>query len=413
MMAGSQFHRTDVEAAGHFGLAAKRGAVRRIIYLGGLGNPEESLSPHLESRQKTGEALRQGGVAVTEFRAAVVVGAGSLSFEMVRYLTEHLPVMICPRWVYTRIQPIAIEDCLDYLEQALTQPRSEGRIIEIGGDEILTYAEMMTRYAEVRGLRRAMLPVPVLTPRLSSYWVHLVTPISANVAQPLIEGLRNEVIVREDSARRLFPHIEPMDYTTAVRSALRELRMAAVDRDMAELRGSDSLHVKFAWRRGMILEHRKRTAEVSAARVFKALSELGGDRGWLYMNWVWRLRGAIDRVLGGVGLRARRGTMRSLRVGDTVDFWTVEELEPNRRLRLRADMKLPGEAWLEFAIAPVSEGQAVLHQTAIYAPKGLLGLAYWVLLYPIHSLIFDGLLRNLVRRAGSLAAEEAVRLEGA
>lgn len=223
------FHQRDLTAARNFGEACKAQSVERIIYLGGLGDPLADLSQHLQSRHQTGEALRQTGVPITEFRAAVIVGSGSISFEMIRYLTERVPLMICPRWVYTRIQPIAIRDVLNYLVAALETPESAGKIIEIGGSEVITYGDMMLGYAEIRGLKRILLPVPVLTPQLSSYWVHWVTPVSASIARPLIEGLRNEVIVRDDQARQLFPHLELWDYRTAVEMALSDLDASQVE----------------------------------------------------------------------------------------------------------------------------------------------------------------------------------------
>lgn len=400
MSSGDDFHQQDLRAARNFGRAASQAGVRRLIYLGALGNEQQSLSPHLASRQATGHALRESGVPVTEFRAAVVVGAGSLSFEVVRYLTEHIPVMVCPRWVYTRTQPIAVENCLDYLVGALEQPQSIGRVIEIGGEQVLTYGEMMTGYARVRGLQRWLLPVPVLTPRLSSYWVHLVTPIQADIAQPLIEGLRSEVVVRDDSARRMFPEITLLDYPSAVRRALHELERPVLDEQPA-----DPPPVQVSWQRGLIIERHSASADVSAVGLYRAFSELGGAQGWLAYNWAWRLRGALDRLLGGVGLRREARLPRELQAGEVLDFWRVETVEPEKRLRLRAEMKLPGQAWLEFEVERLPGGQQRLHLTAIFAPKGLSGLLYWMLLYPIHRLIFHRLHRKLIERAGLLDAE--------
>ncbi len=356
--AGRQFHERDLAAARAFGEAARAAGLKRIVYFGGLGDPASRLSPHLRSRQETAAALREAGVPVTEFRGAVVVGSGSLSFEMVRYLTERLPIMICPRWVYTGIQPIAIQNVLDYLVAALEVPESAGRVIEIGGADVVTYAEMMLGYARVRGLRRWLIPVPVLTPRLSSYWVHLVTPVPANIAQPLIEGLRNEVVVRDETARRLFPDVQLLDYETAVRVALGELRAGEVETAwcdaLATSCGDRRPLVLTNWE-GMVVERRQLEVAAPAETVYRTFASLGGDRGWLYMNWAWRLRGAIDRLVGGVGLRRGRRSPTGLRVGDAVDFWRVEAVEPGRLLRLRAEMRLPGEAWLEFVAIPQGE----------------------------------------------------------
>jgi uncharacterized protein YbjT (DUF2867 family) len=398
MAGGADFEARDLAAARSFGRAAADAGVERIVYLGGLGDPSTNLSPHLRSRQATGDALREAGVPVTEFRAGVIVGSGSLSFETVRYLTERLPVMVCPSWVYTHTQPIGIRNVMEYLVAAPETPESTGRIIEIGGADVLTYGDMMTGYAEVRGLRRWMLPVPVLTPRLSSYWVHLVTPIPASIAGPLIEGLRNEVVVRDDTAKRLFPGITPMDYRSAVALALmrmeaREVETAWTDA-LVSSRG-DVPPVTLTNVEGMIREQRQRVAPVTPAAAFRAFSGLGGGRGWLYMNWAWRFRGAVDRLVGGVGLRRGRRDPDELRVGDALDFWRVEAVEPGRLLRLRAEMKMPGPAWLEFQALPHGVGRTLIIQTAFFEPKGLSGLTYWYALYPIHAFIFSGLIREV------------------
>jgi len=405
----ADFHQRDLAAARNFAEAARAAGVQRIIYLGGLGDPNADLSHHLRSRQATGQALREAGVPVTEFRAAVVVGSGSVSFEMIRYLTERIPVMICPRWVYTRAQPISIRNVLDYFVAALNTPESVGRIIEIGGTDVLTYGEMMIGYAEVRGLRRWLLPVPVLTPRLSSYWVHLVTPIPAAIARPLIQGLRNEVVVRDDSARQLFPDVEPIDYRTAVRHALADLDAGSVETawsDALVTSQGDAAPVALATQQGMIIEQRRRIVTAPADQVYVVFAGLGDRRGWLYANWAWRLRGVIDRLVGGVGLRRGRRDPNDVRVGDAVDFWRVEEVVSERKLRLRAEMKAPGRAWLQFEAQPQSDGRTVLLQTAFFAPKGLFGLLYWYLLYPIHRLIFSGMIRRIAQRAEAALESE-------
>jgi uncharacterized protein YbjT (DUF2867 family) len=406
MAGGHDFEERDVLAARHFAAAAKGAGVRRLLYLGGLGDPATALSDHLRSRQHTGAVLRESGLPVTEFRAAVIVGSGSLSFEIIRYLTERLPIMICPRWVYARAQPIAIRDVLAYLLAALESPDSAGRTLEIGGADVLTYGEMLQGYARARGLRRWLVPVPVLTPRLSSYWVHLVTPVPAAIAGPLIEGLRNDVVIRDNAARALFPQIQPLDYATAVRLALKTLETGHVETSWSDALASsqrDFTPVQLATLEGMILERRQRAVAAPPEAVFRAVSRLGGPTGWLCWNWAWRLRGAIDRLLGGVGLRRGRRDLETVRVGDAVDFWRVEVVEPGRRLRLRAEMKVPGRAWLEFGVEPRGDGGAVLTQTAFFAPRGLAGLIYWYALYPIHALIFSGLVRRLGRLAEGLA----------
>jgi uncharacterized protein YbjT (DUF2867 family) len=400
---GHDFHARDLAAAEAFGRAAAAAGVQRILYLGGLGDPASQLSEHLRSRQQTGAALALGGVPVTEFRAAVIVGSGSLSFEMVRYLTERVPFMICPRWVFTRIQPISIRNVLDYLVAALQEPASIGQVLEIGGADILTYGEMMTGYAKVRGLKRWLISVPVLTPRLSSYWVHLVTPIPAAIARPLIEGLHNEVIVRDDRARQLFPAIKLMTYAEAVQAALAKLEAGLVETawsDALATTQGDRPPVILATHEGMVIEHRQLTVAADPAAVYRAFTSLGGHTGWLYLNWVWQLRGLADRLVGGVGMRRGRRDPHEVRVGDALDFWRVEAVEPERLLRLRAEMKVPGRAWLQFQAQPQPDGQTLLSQTAFFAPKGLSGWLYWYALYPVHSLIFSGMIRRIARRAG-------------
>lgn len=400
--AGADFSERDRTAAHNCATAARKAGVERIIYLGGLGDPEARLSQHLRSRQETGEALRQAGVPVTEFRAAVIVGSGSLSFEMVRYLTERLPVMICPKWVFTRIQPISIRNVLDYLVAALECPESTGRTLEIGGRDVLTYAGMMTGYARARGLTRRLIAVPVLSPRLSSYWVHLVTPIPANIAQPLIRGLGNEVIVRDETALRLFPEIHPLDYEASVRLALEKLGTRRVETAWSDALTSsqgDKTPVALISSEGMIIERRQRTVSAAPEAVYRSFARLGGRTGWLYMDWAWQVRGMADRLFGGVGMRRSRRDPEDLRVGDTLDFWRVEKVEPGHSIRLRAEMKVPGRAWLEFEARPEEGGRTLLLQTAFFESKGLAGLLYWYVLYPVHSLIFSGLIRRVAECA--------------
>src|SRR5512137_1195009 len=301
MASGRDFEQRDVLAARNFATAAQTAGVRRIIYLGGLGDPDTALSEHLRSRQETGAVLRESGVPVTEFRAAVIVGSGSLSFEIIRYLTERLPVMICPRWLYTRAQPIAIRNVLDYLVAALETPASTGQTIEIGGANVLTYGDMLRGYARARGLRRWLLPVPVLTPRLSSYWLHLVTPVPAAIARPLIQGLRNDVVVRSDTAQQLFPQIQPLDYDTAVRLALANLDSGRVETAWSDAVASsqgDTVPVSLSTQEGIIRERRQLRVGASAETVYSAFTRLGGATGWLCMDWAWRVRGFLDRLVG-------------------------------------------------------------------------------------------------------------------
>ena len=394
------FEERDDRAARNFGKAAHEAGVRRIIYLGGLGAGQADLSPHLASRQHVGDVLRASGVPVTEFRAAVVIGSGSISFEMIRYLTERLPVMITPQWVTTRCQPIAIENLLDYLTRCLDEPRSVGRTFEIGGPDVLTYGDMMRRYAAVSRLRRLLIPVPVLTPRLSSYWVDLVTPIPAAYSHPLIEGLRSEVVVRDPGAREIFD-IDLMPYEAAVRQALDLTRSGRVETYWAGAQGSLQAGVKLKVNEGMIVEQRRVETEAAPAAVFATFAGIGGKGGWYYADRLWRLRGLLDRVVGGVGMRRGRRSPVDLRPGDALDFWRVEAVDADRLIRLRAEMKTPGPAWLQFEAEPRAAGGTVLTQTAFFLPHGLAGLAYWYGLYPIHQRIFSGLALAIARRAES------------
>ena len=404
MGAGAHFEERDLVAARNFSTAAKAAGVQRIIYLGGLAEPSSALSDHLRSRQQTGEALREGGVPVTEFRAGVIVGSNSLSFEMIRYLTERVPIMICPRWVYTRTQPIGIRDVLEYLARSISAPESSGRIVEIGGADVITYGEMMTIYAQVRGLKRWLLPVPFLTPRLSSLWVNLVTPIPASIARPLVEGLRNENVVTDQAARELFPDIVPAGYRVSVERALDQLKASNVETawsDALSTSQRDVAPVRFASEEGMLIEHRQRVVAASSAEVFRVFTGIGGTRGWLHMNGAWKLRGFADRLVGGVGLRRGRRDPDRLRVGDALDFWRVEAVEQDELLRLRAEMKVPGMAWLQFRATPRADGRTLLEQTAFFAPKGLVGTLYWYSLYPVHRIIFSGLIDRIGKRAAA------------
>ena len=398
MSSSEDFQQRDLVAASNFGNAAKECGVERIIYLGGLGDPDTNLSEHLKSRQDTGQKLAKAGVPVTEFRAAVIVGSGSISFEMIRYLTERIPVMICPRWVFTRVQPIAINDILSYLTSALEAPESSGKVIEIGGADVITYGDMMMGYAKERGLKRILVPVPVLTPSLSSYWVHWMTPVPASITRPLILGLRNEVIVRENSAEEIFPDISPVNYASAVRSALKSLDMGEVETRWTDALVSsqgDDNPTAMTIQEGMIIVRRQEEIKATPEDVYASFTGLGGDTGWLYFDWAWKLLGIIDRLIGGVGFRRGRRDPDELRVGDTVDFWRVETIEPGVMMRLRAEMKLPGNAWLQFEAHPHENTDSLLVLTAFFAPKGLFGLLYWYGLYPFQSIVFSGLLRKL------------------
>jgi uncharacterized protein YbjT (DUF2867 family) len=402
MRDSSVFGQRDLQAAHNFTSAAAEAKVKRIIYLGGLGDPASDLSEHLRSRQRTGEALRQSGVSVTEFRAGMIVGSGSLSFEMVRHLSERLPIMICPRWVFSRTQPIAIRDVVNYLVAALKVAESVDRIIEIGGADVLTYAEMMQAYARLRGLRRLIIPVPVLTPLLSSYWVHWMTPIPASIARPLIKGLPNELVVRDQAARELFPAIKTLDYESAVSLALTRMDQGEIETIWSDADASSSgdvRPVRLAQEQGMLIERRYMKVAAQPETVYQVFTGLGGEKGWPPHNWLWQARGLIDRLLGGVGMRRGRRHPDELREGDALDFWRVEAIEPGRSLRLRAEMKLPGSGWLQFEARMAEDRQTELVQTAYFASKGLSGLLYWYAVYPLHGLIFGRMITDIARQA--------------
>ena len=398
------FAERDLQAARDFATAAARAGVGRIIYLGGLGDDATDLSHHLASRHAVGAELAAHGVAVTEFRAAIVIGSGSASFEMLRQLTERLPVMITPRWVKTRCQPIGIRDVLDYLCGALDRPEVQG-IVEIGGPDVLSYGDMMLTYARLRGLRRLMIPVPVLTPRLSSYWVGFISPVPSGIARPLIEGLRNEVVVRDPGPASMFP-VRTLPYAETLQLAIDRTDRHAVETTWFDARsapGRQRLALEGS-REGMIVDRHSQHVDASPERVFAEVEHLGGQTGWPYANLLWRIRGLVDRLVGGVGMRLGRRDPVSLREGDALDFWRVEELRRPELLRLRAEMKVPGRAWLQYEVVPSGAGSTLV-QTAFFEPKGLGGLAYWYLLYPVHVLIFRGSVRVLARRAASPSPE--------
>jgi len=398
MGSSGDFAIEDRRAVVGFAAAARQAGVRKIVYLGGLG-VGRSLSEHLASRQEVGRVLRESGVPTLEFRASIIIGSGSLSFEMIRALVQKLPVMITPRWVRLSAQPIAIEDVIEYLVAALDRPVGTSEVFEIGGADRVSYADIMRVYARQRGLHRVMIPVPVLTPRLSSLWLALVTPIYARVGRKLVSSLRNETVVNDDRARREFG-IRPMGVTDAIARAL-----ANEDRAIADTRWSDALSsagrarqwggIRFGPR---VVDSRVTEVDAPPASAFRPIRQIGGAAGWYYADWLWRLRGAVDLLVGGVGSRRGRRDQDRVRPGETVDFWRVERVEEDRLLRLMAEMRLPGRAWLQFEVESAGAGSRI-RQTAIFDPVGLWGLAYWYLLYPVHALVFRGMLREIARRA--------------
>jgi uncharacterized protein YbjT (DUF2867 family) len=402
MSSPDAFERLDRRAAVIFAEAARHAGIRRIVYLGGLGRGP-GLSPHLASRQEVGRLLASTAVETIEFRASIVIGSGSLSFELVRSLTERLPVMLTPRWVRTRAQPIAIEDVIAYLLAALDLDAHGSAVFEIGGAEVATYGELMREYARQRGLRRLLIPVPVLTPRLSSLWLGLVTPVYARVGRKLIESLPHETVVHDPTSLERFP-IRPRGYREAIARAL-----ANEDRDIAETRWSGAVSAGERGERqpgasGRLRLVDSRFVEVAAppARAFAPVRRIGGGTGWYYADALWRLRGLLDLLAGGVGLRRGRRDPETPTVGSALDFWRVEAYEPDRLLRLRAEMRLPGRAWLQFEVDG-DEQSSRIRQTAIFDPVGLAGLLYWYALLPLHRLVFQRMLDGIARQAAGPA----------
>jgi uncharacterized protein YbjT (DUF2867 family) len=399
MHGGAGFREKDREAARNFGQAARAAGVRRIVYLGGLGNADQPLSAHLRSRHEVGEVLRASGVPTIEFRASIIIGSGSLSFELIRALVERLPAMITPRWVDVVAQPIAVTDVLSYLLAALDVAEGGDRTFEIGGADRVSYRGIMREYARQRGLRRWMISVPVLTPKLSSLWLGLVTPLYAGIGRILIDSIRHETTVRDGSALEVFP-IRPMGIREAIAVALRN-----EDHEFAQTRWSDSLSTaspKRDWG-GTRFGNRvvdTRTINVAAPpeAAFAPIRRIGGHTGWYFANGLWALRGWLDLLVGGVGMRRGRRDPERLLPGDVVDCWRVEAFEPPQRLRLAAEMKLPGRAWLEFEVQAGGSGTQ-LRQTALFDPLGLWGLAYWYGVWPLHQIVFAGMLRGIARAA--------------
>ena len=407
MRAGKgSFEELDREAAKNVAEAAEAGAVKQIVYLGGLGKVSDSQSAHLRSRNEVGAILKTGATPVTVFRAAVIVGAGSLSFELIHHLINRLPIMICPRWIYSRTQPIGIDDVISYLRAAVDRTEAYNQTIDIGGPEIMSYGDMTMTIARVLKLKRRLIPVPVLTPRLSSYWVNLVTPIPSSVAGPLIEGLRFDTICDNSLAEKIFD-IRPAHFEDSVRRALRAVSSGNIETNWTSAAGKqdaieiDSSHIKRDCRRQMV--------DADAESVFVVIRSIGGKNGWYYGNWLWKLRGFIDKQMGGVGLRRGRRHPSTITAGEALDFWRVEEYQNNRRMRLKAEMKVGGHAWLDFEVKPLDRHQSELIQTAEYYPRGLIGLLYWYGVYPIHAMVFRGLSRAIARRALELSRNRTNR----
>lgn len=389
MLAGKKFEDLDKQAAENFVKRAPK--LKKVIYLGGLQPHRGDVSSHLRSRAEVGKILADH-LPTIEFRAGPIIGSGSASFEVLRYLTERLPIMVAPKWIKNTIQPIAVRDVLSYLTQAIDLPFSE--TIDIGGDQ-LTFKEMMLRYAKVRGLKRWIIPVPVLAPRFAGRWVEFVTPIPNRIAVPIIEGVVETLVMTNQKAKKYFPHIHPISYEEAVTLALNKISLKGPETRWSNALGPASPAYILKDEEGMIQEVRRLECPVSSQKLFKTVCSLGGDRGWLFWNWAWRVRGILDRWFGGPGLRRGRRHPEEVLPGEAIDFWRVEELEAGKLLRLRAEMKVPGRAWLQFEVKD-RQSSSVLIQTAFFAPKGFLGFVYWYLLYPFHRFIFSGMAEAIV-----------------
>ena len=400
MASSREYASRDRQGAESFAAAARAAGVRRIVYLGGLGAGDR-LSRHLASRHEVGRVFRESGVPTVEFRASIIIGSGSLSFELIRALVEKLPAMVTPSWVDTPTQPIGIEDVVAYLMAVLDHPVGDSPVYEIGGPDRVSYGDLMREYGRLRGLRRVMIPVPLLTPRLSSLWLALVSPVYARVGRELIDGVRNPTVVRDDRALR--------DFQVRPRGVREVLARALVSEDLgfAATRWSDALSaqreppswggVRFGSRR---VDSRATWVHCPVEQAFRPIARIGGKAGWYYGDRLWRFRGLLDLAVGGPGMRRGRRDPESLAVGDGLDFWRVEEVQPGRLLRLAAEMRLPGRAWLQFEVTP-ENGGAVIRQTALFDPSGLAGLVYWYALWGVHRFIFAGMLRNLAKAAAA------------
>jgi len=395
---GHDFHQIELQSAKNFAKAAQKAGVKRIIYLSGLGHGED-LSIHLKSRHDVGRILRESGINTIELRAGVVIGSGSISFDMIRSLVLKLPVMITPAWTKIKTQPIGIEDILSYLLESITIDTDESKIIEVGCPEQVSYRNLMSIYAEVSGLKRLMLPVPVLTPYLSGLWLGLVTPLYARVGQKLIEGLKNETVVKYPDDAKLFP-IKPMSISTAIKRAIKN-----EDERIASTRWSDALsslgdsNTYLNERLGnRLIDSRNIFVKTNPETAFCPIRTIGGVNGWYFGNSLWKIRGFIDRIVGGPGLRRGRRDQEEIQIGETLDFWRVKKYERNQLLLLKAEMKVPGRAWLQFEIQNEAEGCRI-YQTALFDPAGLAGLLYWYILIPFHNIMFRGMLRSIAIRA--------------
>ena len=396
MSTTGDFQESDRVAASNFASASKTAGVQRIIYLGGLGSHNDDLSAHLQSRQEVGKVLGESGIPVTELRASIIIGSGSASFEIIRDLARKLPVMITPKWVNSRCEPIAIDNVITYLVQTLTTPETIDQILEIGGGDVLTYGDMMHKVSEITGHPLLMLKVPVLTPRLSAYWLNLVTSVPMSVAFPLVDGLRNDTVCHDQRIRDWIPQ-DLISFESAVQKALAEAD------NVLESRWTEASLQSFSDERtdeGLLLRDiRTVESDLAPEAIFTTVKQIGGETGWYSLGWAWQIRGFFDRLIGGVGMRRGRRDPVDIRIGDVIDFWRVVDFMDNRYIRLQAEMKLPGRAWLEFEVTEFKDSRCKLIQTASFIPSGVPGYLYWYVLYPIHVIIFHQMAHNIVESA--------------
>ena len=403
MAGGRGYTRIETEAAHTFASMAERAGLGHIIYLGGLADPNaRNLAPHMRSRIETGITLRQGKCSVTEFRAGVIAGPGSISFEMIRFLTECFPVLPGPSWLKNKVQPIAARNVIDYLVAALDHPEASGGIYELGGPDVMLYADTMLRYAKLRGLRRWLFTLPGIPILFMARIVDWLTPVPASIAAPLIGGLQSDSIVEDDSARRLFPELELIPYEQAVTESLAELNPAQLERVWEGL-GRDIVSTKHE---GFYINYRRVKIEASHGIVYRVVTTMGGRNGWPFANWLWSLRGWLDKFIGGAGVRKRKSSasQREVRTtavkeGDTLDYYRIERLEPDHLLRLFSELRAPGEGWMEWRVEAMPGNGSTLIQTAFFAPCGLPGFLYWFLLAPFHSFVFHGLILAIKRQS--------------
>jgi uncharacterized protein YbjT (DUF2867 family) len=401
---GAAFLERNLRVAKRFSSAARTAGIRHTVFLGGLGEDRFDRSGLLVSQRRTAEILRRSGIPLTEFRSGALIGSGSAMFEIVRHITERSPFFFCPQWLFTPIQPIAIRNLLHYLVLAVCTPAARGKIIEIGGPEVTTLRQMMRTYAQERRFRRLMIPLPGYLPWISSQWVHLMTPIPRDLARTRIEGLYRPAVVQSGAAADIFGTLPLLPYREYLRRAIDKMEQGEVETTWADSLASsqgDPTPGGLQFQEGLILERRQRLTPASPMDVFRVFTSLGGDKGWFYMDWLWRFRAWLDRLTGGVGMTRGRRHPLEVRPGDVVDFWRVEKVEDGRLLRLRAEMRMFGLGWLEFLTAPFDAGKTRLLLTAYYLPKGFLGILYWLFLKPFHAAIFTGLTRAICRKAES------------